>query len=164
MKIFDASSVICIVNEAKYTKIFDLCRGKGYRLFVPTTIFEELKRDDDILNILEKYHFEIEYDIKPDLFAYLESRYPRLHKGEIGVICCGLSKQNDGQRYICILDEDKARKIRENVSLRFAGTIGLLLWLKKSKCLTPEECQYLYNQLLNSRFRVKLKLLRSLLE
>jgi len=165
MKIIDASFIICIIHEAKYPKVFELCRDKGYRLLIPITVFEELKQNENTYNFIKSnnYLFEVTEDINLDCYEYLERRYPYLHKGELGVICCGFLKQKTGEKYICVIDE-KARKLKEVKRLRITGTLGLLLWLKNLKALTNEECQHIYNQLSNSNFRIKPDLLELLLK
>jgi predicted nucleic acid-binding protein len=145
-------------------KIFDLCKREGYNLAVPVTVLDELKDDVEIFKkIQNNNYFEIIHDINPDCIDYLERRYPNLHRGELGVICCGLFKQKNNNRYICIIDDRIAKSIGEHKGLKIAGTLGLLIWLKKSKHLSNKECQYIYDKLLNSRFRLNSKLLGKLL-
>ncbi len=167
MKIFDASSIICLVHEAKFTKVFQICQNKGYRLLIPNTVFEELKRNENTYNFIKSVnYFEPIEVIDSDCYEYLQRRYPQLHQGEIGVICCGLSKRKDKQKYICIIDENKGgiKKLKETDGLKITGTLGLLIWLKKSKELTDEDCKYIYDQLLQSNFWIKPEKLKILLE
>lgn len=164
MKILDTSFLICIIHEAKYEKIFGLCKKKGYNLAVPVTVFDELKNDIAIFKkIQHDNYFKIIHDINSDCYDYLGRRYPNLHHGELGVICYGLFHQKNNNRYICILDDGIAKKIAEDNGLKVTGTIGLLYWLKKSKCLSNKECQHIHDNLLKSRFRIDYKLLKGLL-
>lgn len=127
MKILDASSVICVIHEAKRPEIFDSCLRKGYKLNIPRTVFEELKRNKKTFSFIkENNYFEVIDEINQECFDYFTRRYPYLHSGEIGVICCGFQKQNNMENYICIIDEKPARKLDELKKLRYSGVLGLM--------------------------------------
>jgi predicted nucleic acid-binding protein len=165
MKIVDASFIICIIHEAEYPKIFEICFNLGHQFIIPSTVYEELKKNKSTFRSLRSYpdFFTVSDEIDADCYEYFESRYPYLHSGELGVICLAFTQEKKGQKYTCIIDE-KARKINEVKKLRLTGTLGLILWIKKSDKITNKESELIYNHLRDSNFRIKDSLLELLLK
>jgi len=164
MKIFDTSSIVCIFREVKYPKILDVCKDLGYRLSITPQVYEEIKENPETLRHLEAYgNVEIIRDGDAECCKRLSKRYPWLHKGELSVLCAGVAKEQDKQRYYCVIDE-RARNLRENLKIRVTGTVGLILWEKKRLALSREECRDLYSRFMQSSFRIKKEVLQGLLK
>jgi predicted nucleic acid-binding protein len=164
MKIFDTSSIVCIFREVKYPKILDVCKCLGYRLSITSQVYEEITKNPQTLRHLEAYgDVEIIQDGDAECCKKLAKRYPWLHKGELSVLCAGVAKKQDNQRYYCVIDE-RARNLRENLKIRVTGTVGLILWEKEVLALTGGECRDLYSRFLQSSFRINKEILQGLLK
>jgi len=164
MKIFDTSSIVCIFREVQYPRILDVCKGLGYRLSITPQVYEEITENTETLRHLEAYgNVEIVQDGDAECCKKLAKRYPWLHKGELSVLCAGVAKKQDNQRYYCVIDE-RARNLRENLKIRVTGTVGLILWEKEVLALTGGECRELYNRFLQTSFWIKKEVLQGLLK
>lgn len=164
MKIFDTSSIVCIFREVQYPKILDACKDLGYRLSITPQVYEEIMENPETFQHLEAYgNVEIVPDGDTECYKKLAKRYPWLHKGELSVLCAGVAKEQDNQRYYCVIDE-RARNLRENLKIRVTGTVGLILWEKEVLALTGGECRELYNRFLQSSFWIKKEVLQGLLK
>lgn len=163
MKIFDTSSIICILREIRFTKALDTCMKRGYRLTTTQQVFDEIKRNQDTFREFTAYgKFSIIPVNEDPCFNKLSKRYPWLHFGEISVLCFGLQKQREHARYICIIDE-RARMLKDKLQIRIHGTVGLLLWQKDRKELSTDECHDLYNRFIESSFRITEEILAGLI-
>jgi len=164
MKIFDTSSVVCIFSEIKYPKIFEICKEYGYQLCITPQVYDEITQNPETFQHLKGYgDINIVNTVDGDCYTKLSKRYPWMHKGEISVLCAGLSKKGSHERYYCIIDE-RARKLRDKLHVRVTGTVGLILWQKSLSALTKGECQDLYNKFLQSEFWIKKDIIQGLLK
>lgn len=169
MKIFDTSSVICILSEISFPKILDVCIKRNYSIAVPSPVYEELKKNK---NTWEKFRAFSRFDVIDDFdkgeYERLLNRYPGLHPGEVSVICCGLQMTRNGKRHYCIIDETPARKLANSFGasngLKLTGTVGLAMWQKEISELSPEECKVIHKSFIDSEFRIKEDILRGLLK
>jgi predicted nucleic acid-binding protein len=164
-KIFDTSTIVCIFQEAKFPKIIDNCLKKDYKLIIPTQVYDELKVNINTFSYFKQYadDFTIR-DTCDEYFEYLSRRYPRLHKGEIGVLSLGIEFSKLNNLYICFLDEGPARIIGEQLHLRTAGLVGLSLWERKNGDISKPECKLIYDNISKSPFRIKKEILEKLIE
>jgi len=163
MKIFDTSSIICILREIRFTKALDTCVKRGYQLTTTQQVFDEIKINQDTFREFTAYgKFSIIPVNEDPCFNKLSKRYPWLHSGEISVLCFGLQKQREHARYICIIDE-RARTLKDKLQIRIHGTVGLLLWQKDRKELSTDECHDLYNRFIESSFRITEEILAGLI-
>ena len=142
MKIFDTSSIICILREIKFPKALDTCTKRGYQLATTQQVFNEVKRNFAVIPVNDD-----------PCFRKLSKRYPWLHDGEISVLCLGLQKKKEQVRYICIIDE-RARTLKDKLQICIHGTVGMLLWQKDKKEISDTECHDLYNRFIKSSFRI----------
>ena len=165
IKIFDTSTIVCIFQEAKYPKIIDNCLKNGYQLFIPTQVFDELKANTNTISQFKKYKDSfIIRDTCNEYHEYLSRRYPRLHKGEIGVLAMGIEFDKLNNSYICFLDEGLARIIGAQLHLKTSGLVGLSLWEKEKGDISEPECKLIYDNISKSSFRIKKEILARLLK
>ncbi|RSD34379.1 MAG: hypothetical protein CI953_910 [Methanohalophilus sp.] len=164
MKIFDASSVICLLREAECPESFEICKKHGYELGITKQVYEELKNNPETFDLFQSYgNFIIIDDVQEECILKLANRYPWMHNGEISVVCAGINKKNNGHRYHCIIDE-RARTLKDAFNLKINGTIGMLMWQRTQlQELTNSECEKLYHKIKESPFRIKDEILRGLL-
>jgi len=165
MKIFDTSSLIAIFSEANCPQVLENCIDRNYKLNITDTVYNELKSNKKTFKKFKKYeeHFNVLIPDEEHVNKLLK-RYPNLHRGEVGVICSGLKKDNDGKKYICIVDDGGARNFCENENINMAGLIGFLKWQKDNNDLTQKECEKIYDGLKKSGFRIKEDLLKELIK
>lgn len=169
MKIFDTSSVICILQDIRFPKILEICKKNGYSIAIPSIVFEELKENRKTFEILQKYNiFEILNDFDQSEYERLQNRYPGLHGGEISVICCALHRMRNGDRHYCIIDETAARNVVRSDGnckwLKLTGTVGLICWEKDKSDLSKQECKIMYELFTKSGFWIKRSVLGELLK
>ena len=53
MKIFDASSIVCLLREANFPKAFEICKKHGYDLFVTKQVYEELEKNPETFKLFK---------------------------------------------------------------------------------------------------------------
>jgi len=165
MKIFDTSSIIGIISEAKCPYVFENCVERGYKLNIPNTVYEELKRNQKTYEIFkehEKYFKVLDLDINS--VNKILKRYPNLHKGEAGVICSAMEYENSDKKYICIVDDSGAREFCDNQNINMVGLIGFLKWQKRINDISEGESENIYKRLKRSGFRIKEDILRELIK
>ncbi|NLX38123.1 MAG: hypothetical protein GXY73_01215 [Methanothrix sp.] len=169
MKIFDTSSVICILSEICSPKILDICIKNGYSIAIPSPVFEEIKKNKKTYSMLQNCNpFVILNDFDKVEYEKLLRRHPELHEGEVSVICCALHRMRNGDRHYCIIDETAARKFVGSdgscSSLKLTGTVGLIYWEKDRLDLSKQECKDIYNSFENSGFWIKQSIIGGLLK
>lgn len=163
MKIFDTSSIICILREIRFPKALDTCIKRSYRLTITRQVYDEIQKNPETFRAFTHYGKFTVIPVNDDpCFSRLSKRYPWLHDGEISVLCLGLQKQRTGTRYICIIDE-RARTLKDTLQIHIHGTIGLLLWQKDRGALTVDECHDLYKRFRESSFRITEDILAELI-
>jgi predicted nucleic acid-binding protein len=163
MKIFDTSSIICILREIRFPKALDTCEKRGYQLAITQQVFKEIKRNPDTYREFTSYGKFSVIPVNDEIcFRKLSKRYPWLHDGEISVLCIGMRKKQEQVRYICIIDE-RARTLKDKLQIRIHGTVGLLLWQKNHKEISDPECHDLYNRFIVSSFRITRDILAELI-
>lgn len=163
MKIFDTSSIICLLRDAGFPKALDTCIRRGYRVATTRQVYEEIQKNPETSAAFKAYgkFSVIPVDDKPG-FTKLSKRYPWLHAGEISVLCLSLHKEQQHERYIAIIDE-RARNLKDTLHIRIHGTIGLLLWQKDRGELSIGECHDLYKKIRESSFRIPEDILAGLI-
>jgi predicted nucleic acid-binding protein len=163
MKIFDTSSIICLLREIRFPKALDTCIGRGYRVTTTQQVYDEIRKNPETFRAFTAYgKFSVIPVNDEPCFGKLSKRYPWLHDGEISVLCLGLQKELHHARYICIIDE-RARNLRDKLHIRIHGTVGLLLWQKDRGELSGSECHDLYKRLKESSFRTTENILAGLI-
>lgn len=162
MKIFDTSSIICLLREIRFPKALDTCIHRGYRITTTQQVYDEIRKNPETFREFNRYgKFTVVPVNDEPCFKRLSKRYPWLHDGEISILCLGLEKERQRSRYICIIDE-RARNLKDKLHIRIHGTIGLLLWQKGYGALSTGECHDLYKRLKESSFRITEEILAGL--
>lgn len=165
IKIFDTSTLICIFQEAKFPKLIDNCKERNYKIVIPSFVYEEIKVNGNTYSDFKNYDDYIKVEeCSNDVFDKLIRRYPRLHRGEISVICLGLKYKSNNKKYICFLDDSYARDISKKILLNTVGVVGLGLWEKKNGDISKQECRMIYNNINKSYFRIKKEILDELIK
>ena len=164
MKIFDASSIVCLLREANFPKAIEICKKHGYDLFVTKQVYEELEKNPETFRLFKACKgFSVIDNVDEQCLSKISKRYPWLHTGEISVLCAGIDKEQSGDSYRCIIDE-RARQLKSKYGIKVNGTIGLLLWQKeKLNELTSTDCNEIYNSIKCSSFWIKEEVLKELL-
>ena len=164
MKIFDASSIVCLLREANFPKALEICKKHGYNLSVTKQVYEELKKNPETFKLFNACEgFSVIDNVDEQCISRISRRHPWLHDGEISVLCAGIEKERVGDSYHCIIDE-RAKKLNSECSIKVNGTLGLLLWQKeKLNELTSAECKEIYSNIKCSSFWIKEDILKELL-
>jgi predicted nucleic acid-binding protein len=151
MKIFDTSSVVWIFQDLKCPRILDICIKNGYKISITKVVEEELRKHKEVFEKYTLYGlFSVIQNTDKQRFQRLKKRYLKLHDGELDVLCCGQTKQDNNERYHCITDDNDARKLKDRLNMQINGTLGLVLWQKNLSELTKAECMALYNRFQNA--------------
>lgn len=163
MKVFDTSSIICLLRDAGFPKALDTCIKRGYRIATTRQVYEEIRKNPESFAAFRAYGKFLVIPVDDNsCFTRLSKRYPWLHDGEISILCLSLQKEQQHERYIAIIDE-RARKLRDTLLIRIHGTIGLLLWQKDRGELSTGECHDLYKRIGESSFRIPEDILAGLI-
>jgi predicted nucleic acid-binding protein len=164
VKIFDASSIVCLLREANFPKAFSICKEHGYDLSITKQVYEELRKNPETFNLFKAFEgFSVLNNVDEQCISRISKRYPWLNAGEISVLCAGIDKERSGDRYHCIIDE-RARKLKSECGIKVNGTIGLLLWQKEQlNELTSTDCNEIYDRIKCSSFWIKEDVLKELL-
>jgi len=163
MKLFDTSSIICLLRDAGFPKALDTCIRRGYGVATTRQVYEEIQKNSDTSVAFKTYGKFSVIDVDDDpCFTRLSKRYPWLHVGEISILCLSLQKEQRHERYIAIIDE-RARNLKGTLHIRIHGTIGLLLWQKDRGELSTGECHDLYKKIGESSFRIPEDILAGLI-
>jgi predicted nucleic acid-binding protein len=165
VKIFDASTIVCIFQEAKFPNFLNNCIKRNYNLVIPRQVYNEIEVNRNTFSCFREFidFFTIE-ECLDEHFDYLTRRFPTLHQGEIGVLSVGLEYNKCGNKYICFLDDGHARDISKKLHLRTSGLIGLALWEKENGDISRSECEMVYHNIAKSNFRIKEEMLDKLIK
>lgn len=162
MKIFDTSSIICLLKEIDEPNVLDICETLGHDIYITANVHDELMK-----NTLTYKKFQEFRKIKvlpkddADCIDKLMNRYRWMHNGEASVICAGQKLKKNGVPVYCILDE-KARKVSRDKGLSTTGTIGLLLWEYEKNKLNGDDLKRIKDEIQKSPFRITGQLLNLL--
>ncbi len=96
MKIFDTSSIVCLLREAECPEAFEICKKYGYELGITKQVYEELKENPETFDLFQSHtNFVILDDVHENCLSKISDRYPWMHKGELSVVCAGINKKNN---------------------------------------------------------------------
>jgi len=154
--IVDTSVLIAFYTELQRGELLSALRAVGYEIFVPEYIIStEMQTDFDTV------HEEIARDIVKELprirdedLEELRFRFPSLGRGELEVIWWGISLSRNGEDYLCILDDWKARKAAEQLGIKIIGTLSILEILNKLAIISEEEKTEIFETLRTRGFRM----------
>lgn len=159
MKIFDTSSIICLLKEIEEPCVLDICETLGHDIYITAEVHNELQKNPQTYKKFQEYGKigVIPYDNTKYINHY-KKRYIWMHDGEASVISIGHYLKEQGVSFYCIIDE-KARRISRENGLSTTGTIGLLLWEYEKNKLSKEDLKRIKNKLQRSPFRIGKELL-----
>ncbi|HII95746.1 MAG TPA: hypothetical protein HA367_08475 [Candidatus Methanofastidiosum sp.] len=163
MKILDSSVFILFLNEIEGLDYFKMLRDSGESLFIPSSVYTELK-DSEIVStidmlITEKIIFEID-SIDEGYKEFLRHRHPSLGNGELNVLTVTHQLTKDNNSIQCGIDDKLARKIAKELGFNLTGAIGLLKILKDQKLLSSNELKNVVETITKSSFRIDTSILR----
>jgi len=162
MKLFDASSLICLLREIKERGVLDICSVLGYELYTTYEVYEELKKNKETFQLFNEYGIiGVLPQVDADKIEKLKHKYVWMHDGEASVIINGEYLKEHGIPLYCIIDE-KARKIAKNRNLPTTGTVGLILWEYDREQLSKTDLLRIEKELKESSFRITDDILRLL--
>lgn len=128
----------------------------GFKLVITEEVTAEIKKEPGISRlknaIAEKW-----ISVKTIPISQLrdfKNKHPNLDYAEIGVLLTGLSLEQNGKDYCCVLDEGPGRKIADSLRLEKTGTKGLLKVLNDLKIIDEETKEKLLSKLERSPFRL----------
>jgi predicted nucleic acid-binding protein len=128
----------------------------GFKLVITEEVTAEVKKEPGISrlkNAIAKKWISVETVPIPQLRDF-NHKHPNLDYAEIGVLLTGLSLEQSGQDYCCVLDEGPGRKIADSLGLEKTGTKGLLKVLNDLKIIDEETKEKLLSKLERSPFRL----------
>ena len=159
--IFDCSPLVALIEVLKLNSKINKLNSLGFELIIPKRVFEEFKeKNSNDLSFLKK-------SFKIKKVKVLDKLIPSLNKdsGELEVISLALKMKNNGEEYICIIDEDYGRKVAKEIyQLNCMGVIGFLINLQKFNLISSQKMKGHYKKLKESNFRVKKEHLNLLLK
>lgn len=168
LKLLDTSSIIMVLEEIKCPEIFDHCINRGHTLAITRAVFDELSVNKESFKKFKEYGnisiLQDDCQQSGRTYEHLKNRYPSLHEGEISVLCHASEMSHGGVAHYCIIDDNAARKRKNELSIQLTGTIGLLLWGKATGCFSKDECKSIYQKIINSNFWISSDILKRLLD
>ena len=158
--IFDTSVIIAFCTECKQPELLEKLKGKNNEIYIPNAVSDEIKETDITYKLLKDLKIKkiiknINTLDKNDILDF-KNKHPYLNNGEIEVILWGMKLKNKNEKYCCVIDDGKARKIAELYKIKFTGTMGLLNKMVDLEILSIEEKNKIINNLKDAGFRIKL--------
>jgi predicted nucleic acid-binding protein len=157
--VLDSSVIIAFYTELNKPELMQSLINLGHELIIPLSVLEEIKKGQTITRLqpdVNNQKITIRSKLESEINR-LNRRYPSLHKGEIEVILWGLSYNNSGEQYLCIIDDKQARQVALKNKIKITGTIGLLKMLSDAGLISESERENLVKQLTGLGFRLKHK-------
>lgn len=162
MKIFDTSSIVCLLKEIEEPNVLDVCEILGHDIYITETVHSELIKNIKTYKKFQEYgKIKVLHLDDAECISSLKRRYVWMHDGEASIICAGQYFKKQGVTFYCILDE-KARNISKEKGLTTTGTIGLLLWEYEKSKLNSTDLNRIKEKLQNSPFHISENLLNLL--
>lgn len=157
MLILDASVLIAFFTELKKPELLKELAKNSFKILIPNAVFEELRSDPNF-QIVEEYCREgILEKLEPipwEELRDLRLRYVGLHDGELEVIWWGNKFKEQGKIYMCVLDDDRARKKARSLELNLIGTVGVLNMMVEFNIVTEAEKKNFLAKLHSLGFRL----------
>jgi len=153
--ILDSSVVIAFCKEMGHPDLIRLLQ-KEHQIILPSKVYDEIKDGPSFAKLSKLSPRDIVIvEVNKDDFVVLQSKYPYLGSGELGVIAIGLDASRGGEEYMCILDDERAYKAANSKEgLRVTRTLGLLDILLNLSQISKEEQSKLFDILRKSTFRM----------
>ena len=150
--VIDATLLIAIFDERELgvPELLQKIESMGYDLIIPEGVRKETRKYEKQGLSLTAYFQQVPFTEKKIDLIVSELG---LGSGETDVIAFGLYLQNKNEKYLCAIDEGKARKTAEKLGLKIIGTLGLLDTLLQKNVISKEEYIKYLRKLQNSTFR-----------
>jgi len=154
--VLDTSAFIAFYTELKVGYLLTSLQKQGYVLLIPEYIVRnEIKTDLDMLyKVIEKGEMRILPQIRDEDVEELRFRFPSLNRGELEVIWWGKYFKSGGEKYLCVLDDGKARKAAQNLGIEIIGTLGIIGSLNELGIINKDEREEICGKLRNKGFRM----------
>lgn len=180
-KVLDATTISAGMSDIKVVDLIERCASK-YSLTTTREVRREIEHGfspDEVERTFSFIHVSSVRSPESDtLLAYLQSRYPFLHSGELSSFLLALfNYELEGEPYFYVTDDAAMRKSIPKIlksdrliktlgmtvtNFRSTGTIGLIVRLYQRGCLTKKELVEITDELERSTFRVSASILKEL--
>ena len=156
MKIPDSSTLIAIFTELNMPELLTKLVQSGYKILICKEVAEESGLDmskGTVKQLADAGDLMI-YDTPSTDLAKFRAEHPQLGKGECSVLCCARKQVQEGNDYCCVLDDKIARRIANQLRIRFKGTVGLVKKLLERNAISRQEFDDIIYKLRQSSFRI----------
>ncbi|HNR44658.1 MAG TPA: hypothetical protein PKH80_05780 [Methanofastidiosum sp.] len=181
-KILDNTVISVLIRDILSCSIIEIC-SQVYPLVTSKEVFHETSKYPDKNKVSKIYTMIKVLDNEGDtnykkLLAYLESRYPYLHKGELSTLLVAiLNYELVGRKYYYVTDDGRMRKTLPKITqdtlfldilgkslnkINLTGTIGLIKRLFDKGMISPEEIESIIVDLGKGDFYITPELLNHL--
>ncbi len=114
-----------------------------------------MKTDLDMLyRVIERGEMRTLSQIRGEDIEELRFRFSSLNRGELEVIWWGRHFKSGGEKYLCALDDGKARRAAKKLGIEIIGTLGIIEVLNELGIIKKEERIELCVELRNKEFRM----------
>jgi len=156
--IFDTSPTILLFEKCNLRKqLMEL--SKANKLYVPSIVFEEFKKGENVKPVdieeFRKIFSVINPTLNRDLLPYFNFKD---NSGEIWVISHAL----ENQECCCVIDEEFGRNIATIFNRKLTGAIGIVRELKNCRLLSNDELRQLRVKVRKSGFYLSKEKLKEL--
>ena len=154
--ILDTSVFIAFYTELKMGYLLTSLQRHEYEILVPEYIVRnEMKTDLNLIRkVIEKGEIKILPQIRDEDVEELKFRFPSLNRGELEVIWWGKYFRSGSKKYLCVLDDGKARKAAQKMGIEIIGTLRILETLNELGIISKGERKETCEQLKNKGFRM----------
>lgn len=138
--LIDASVAICWCEEISDLSIMEDLVDLGYDIVLTKQVKEEIT-SNGTNNLYERLiETSVIREVDESKLESQKIRYPRLGSGEISVLILGRSLDEEGDDFLCVLDDGNAR---DACNINHTGTLGLLKILVNEDRRTLDEADSL---------------------
>jgi len=154
--ILDTSVFIAFYTELKRGYLLTSLQRYEYEILVPEYIVRnEIKTDLNLIRkAIEKGEIKILPQIRDEDVEELRFRFPSLNRGELEVILWGKYFKRGSKKYLCVLDDGKARKAAQKWGIEIIGTLRIIETLNELGIISKGERKETCEQLKNKGFRI----------
>ncbi|MCW3129783.1 MAG: hypothetical protein N2V75_06790 [Methanophagales archaeon] len=154
--ILDTSVFIAFYTELRMGYLLTSLQKHGYAILIPEYIVRnEIKTNLDMLHKgLKRGEIKILQQIQDADIEELRFRFPSLNRGELEVIWWGKYFKKGNEKYLCVLDDGKARKAAQKLGIKIIGTLRIVETLNELGIISKGERKEICEKLRNKGFRM----------
>ena len=155
--VLDTAAIIAFCSELEEPDLLKSLLEISYELIVPKKVLQEIVKGETI-TVFDKHLSRVTNvvsGVRDNAFHAFMDRYPYLGAGEADVILHGELYGNEGEEYICIIDDRRARNVAMRIGVNLCGTLGLLGTMMSAGLLTPSHHKDCIERLRSSNFRME---------